>query len=203
MRSFDRQKVPLPKIKKVEFNDGPVVVEIGAGVGLHPIMYSQEFPDHQVLAIERTRSKFEKFERRLNNHPHIKNCTAIHEDAISVITHLIGDAQVDRYFILYPNPYPKKNDQNKRFYAMPFMEEILRTLKADGEIILATNDLQYKKECIEFFKNDWHLELVEESLVTKGRTHFEKKYLLRNEPCYNLLFTRKSILSSTGPNNLA
>ena len=196
MRSFDRQKVPLPKLSSLNFNEGPLIVEIGAGVGLHPISYSQQFPDHQVLAIERTRSKFERFQRRLENHPQIKNCIALHEDAISVITHLIGNNQVDKYFILYPNPYPKKNDQNKRFYAMPFMEEILRTLKSDGEIILATNDLQYKQECIEFFQRVWKLELKEQSLATQGRTHFEKKYLSRNESCYNLIFARKSTFGS-------
>ncbi len=190
MRPFDRSKIPAPKCQKPKLHSGINVIEIGCGVGLHPIRYCQKHPDHQIIAIERTKIKFDKFKGRLENHPDIKNCIALHEDAISVITHLIDLESIDKYFILYPNPYPKKSDQNKRFYAMPFMEEILRTLKKGGEIELATNDFHYRSECMEYFEKVWKLNLSEETHPKYGRTHFEKKYLEQGQTCYNLLFKK-------------
>lgn len=188
MRSFKRDKIPLPKISLPELPN-ELTIEIGCGVGLHPIKYATANPEEPLLAIERTSEKFKHFQNRINHHPHLKNIYPLHADAISVITHLIKDNSVKKYFILYPNPYPKKNDQNKRFYAMPFMEEILRTLKPNGEIELATNDPNYRNECIEFFTQTWGLRLLNNSLYKNTpRTHFEKKYLERGEDCYNIIF---------------
>jgi len=54
-----------------------LVIEIGPGVGLHPIQYAKSNPDKFVVAIEKTSEKYAKFARRLENHSEINNLFAI------------------------------------------------------------------------------------------------------------------------------
>lgn len=172
----------------------PLDIEIGCGVGWHPIQYAKANPDRSLIAIEHTRAKFEKFQSRLSRHPELKNLIAIHADAVRWISHAINDQSVSRYFLLYPNPEPKA--ASKRWMRMPFMEKLLATLKPSGELTLATNEQVYFNEALDFAVKAWKLNILEVRTLTKAsaqisfRTHFEKKYLLSGQTCYDVTFQK-------------
>ena len=193
MRKFDKSKIPAPKCKRLHLiSDVELNIEIGCGVGLHPIQWAQTNPDRLIIAIEHTRIKFEKFLRRLNHH-NLSNIIPLHENAISVISHLIQDKSVANYFLLYPNPNPKC--LNKRWHAMPFMEQILKTLRKNGTLTLATNQLFYKDEAIKYLVKQWGMIIVDYKELTqvnhhKFKTHFEKKYIERGDTCYQIIFKK-------------
>lgn len=167
-------------------------IEIGCGVGFHPLFYARSNPGRFLIAIEKTSDKFDKFQRRYLNHKSPQNLIPIHANAVAWITHFIKPNTVDRYFILYPNPYPK--DPQKRFFAMPFMKYLIETLKKGGQITLATNEKDHYEEAKQLAIEYWNLDLVEDRIVLakeQPRTHFEKKYLERGEICYNLIFAKR------------
>jgi tRNA (guanine-N7-)-methyltransferase len=173
---------------------GPIDLEIGCGVGLHAIRYAQANPQRHLIAIERTSEKFEKFWRRLQRHPDISNIKPVHEDAVSWIDRSLKNSVIDRIFLLYPNPNPR--NVNRRWHAMPFFAELLRILKVDGTIEMATNIQNYADEADDLIQRCWGMSLIERRAIepadfSLARTHFEKKYLLRGEKCHNLIF-RKS-----------
>lgn len=184
-------KTPWP------LSDRPLFVEIGAGVGWFGLQEAHARPCHDFIAIEHTRTRFHKFERRLENHPALTNLKAIHADAIPWITQHLGPESVDGYYILYPNPYPKAKQRNKRWHAMPFMAHCIETLKPGGQITLATNETFYADEALQFFLDAWKLTLVERTTLTNPtltpRTHFEKKYLDRGEICHNLVVEKPAL----------
>ena len=168
-------------------------VEIGCGVGLHPIQHHLKNPHRFLVALEHTREKFNKFHRRFVSHASPENLLPVHANGISWVSQQLPNESVDRFYFLYPNPNPKPGDLNKRWYAMPFMHKVLEVLKPHGEIILATNEKFYHDEAIEYFKEVWKLIIKEDKVLEKDfafRTHFEKKYLDRGEDCYNLVVTK-------------
>lgn len=175
----------------------PLDVEIGCGVGLHPIRYAHSHPDRFLVAIEQTRTKYEKFAGRVANHEGLSNLLPVHADAIEWITHFVLEGSVDRYFFLYPNPNPKPKDENKRWYAMPFMEKVLSTLKPGGTLAIATNEAFYARDAEAFLTRIWGMTLVERREIHQSRmpagfprTHFEKKYLERGQICFDLLLRK-------------
>lgn len=189
MREFKIESIPLPRSGALAPADC-YDLEIGCGAGLHPILYSKENPDRTLVAIERTQDKFEKFERRWHSHQRPANIIPVHDDAISWITHQVAAQTLSRVFILYPNP--ETSNKNQRFGHMSFMSFLVTRLVDDGLIILATNIESYAQECLERFPL-YGLELIENSKpALPGRTHFERKYLERNENCYNLVFKKRS-----------
>ena len=175
----------------------PIDLEIGCGVGWHPIRYATENSDRRLIAIEHTREKFEKFHSRYLRHPNLTNLLPIHADAVRWITHALKPGCLSRCFLLYPNPEPKA--VNRRWLRMPFMHKLLETLARDGELTLATNEQTYFDEAKEWAENYWNLEILEarsfsDSTKPLGipRTHFEKKYLERGEICHDLRLRKKN-----------
>jgi len=192
-RPFRIDCVPAPA-NGIDFDYAqlPLDVEIGCGVGLHPIQYAKAHPDRYLIAIEQTRDKFEKFRRRFANHD-LPNLLPVHANAISWVSHGLRDHTVDNFFFLYPNPNPKNKDFNKRWYAMPFMEKVIACLKPHGCIHLATNVEFYAAEAKANFEQVWHLETLRFEKIQAGdripRTHFEKKYL-EKEMCFDMVLRK-------------
>lgn len=171
-----------------------LVIEIGAGQGLHAIQYAETHPDTFYIAIERTQNKFGKMQSRLAHHPHITNLMLINEDATKWLAENIQAEEVDAYFILYPNPYPKQKQANKRWHYMPFMDFLFNTLQQSAPLTLATNIQSYFDEACEVFAIHSSVELQSSGKIDqnfKGRTHFERKYLERGETCYQLKVKKK------------
>jgi len=187
-RNVNRQQLPLAKCQ-LRPAANILDVEIGCGVGWHPIEYARQNPDRHLVAIEHTAAKFARFQRRLENHQPLRNLTPVHENAIAWINACLGPATVDRYLLLYPNP--NRGNKAKRWHCMPFMQVILETLKPGGEIWLASNERFYIEEARHFYEGHWGLRLIEERQLQAqdlalACTHFEKKYLAQGESCWHL-----------------
>lgn len=178
---------PKPKDFRVLPVPDPLDVEIGCGVGFHPIRYCLENPNRTLWAFERTEEKFQKFFRRLERHPQIKNLQAIRGDGVLWMAHLQLSQKVDRIFLLYPNPCPKNSQKNLRFHNMDLFHYVLEALKIGGTVTMATNEAFYREEALSVMRERWGLELISDlPWEGKPRTHFEKKYLARSQSCWNL-----------------
>lgn len=196
LRAFKPQKIPLPKSQE-EFplDHDRVDIEIGCGVGFHPILRGSGEPERVLMAIEHTRTRFSKLVHRLEGHPHVRNVIPVFDDAVSWITHRVPQASVGHIFLLYPNPYPKHAQRNKRWFNMPFMGYLLERLHSEGTLTIATNEVFYCEEARSSMVDTWncvereYTELVYSKEMTP-RTHFEKKYLERGETCFNMVFQR-------------
>ena len=161
-----------------------LVLEIGAGKGKHALSFAMQNPDKHLIAIERTRNKFEAFEK-LAAQQNSANLTAIHADAIAWIVHAIAPNSIDSIYILYPNP--EQHNPNQQWLNMPFFEFLLSRLQVDGEIILATNIETYMDNAEHQANKVWCLPNTRNQVASSSqRTHFEVKYLARQETCWEL-----------------
>lgn len=197
VREFDKTKL-TPSNDKTQLTQPlpeKLDLEIGCGVGYHPIQYCKTHPERTLIAIEHTTEKFNKFARRLSNHPELKNVFAIHADAVRWVSLNISECSIDNVFILYPNPEPKS--ANKRWVRAPFFHELLKKIKSGGTITIATNIEEYASEAELYLKKYWKLICVESSTINvsnnpsyRPRTHFEKKYLSSGQTCFNLVYKK-------------
>ena len=186
VRPFNRLRVEPPHAFEPAPDVSPLDLEIGCGVGWHPVTYARENRERTLIAIEHTREKFLKFQARAANHG-LENLIPVHADAVRYVTHAFAPATLDRIFLLYPNPEPRA--ENKRWFRMPFFSELLLKLKSGGTIELATNISAYALEA-KLYAAHWGLALISETHPQMPRTHFEKKYLNRGETCFDLIFQK-------------
>lgn len=185
IRAFASTRVPRPRnvdSSRIPFHL-PLDLEIGCGVGWHPITYALTHPDRFLIAIEHTQEKFSKFKRRIEAHKNPNNLLPIHANAISWVTHVLRQECLDRVFILYPNP-------TDFWYKRPFFGHLLDCIRPGGSLTLATNLESYAREAKKILQENWKLTLTEESHPIQPRTHFEKKYLARGQTCWNQVWTK-------------
>lgn len=187
IRQFQAQRMHAPRDFQ-SISSEPVCVEIGAGKGKHALLFTQTNPNSKLIAIERTREKFLAMQKQhaLEGQP---NLQTVHADALPWIVHALYPAQVEQFFILYPNPEPHNPAQ--RWLNMPFFEFLLSRLKTGGTITLASNIPEYIDEAEQQVQNLWKLPFVKEVISQdSARTHFEIKYLERGELCQQLIISK-------------
>lgn len=187
IRQFQAHRIHAPRHFQA-IPAQPVCVEIGAGKGKHALLFSQQFPETQLIAIERTREKFEAMQKQ---HQLSKqdNLTVVHADAIAWMVHAVAPAQLEQVFILYPNPEPHNPAQ--RWLNMPFFEFLVSRLQEGGTITLASNIPQYIEEAEQQLNALWKLPFEKQQIAAdSARTHFEVKYLARGELCQQLIISK-------------
>jgi tRNA G46 methylase TrmB len=187
IRQFQAHRMHAPRDFKAIAQE-PLCVEIGAGKGKHALLFSAEHPEHQLIAVERTREKFIAMQKQHALEGQ-SNLVTVNADALPWVVHALFPAQVEQFFILYPNPEPHNPAQ--RWLNMPFFEFLLSRLKKGGSITLASNIPEYIAEAEQQLINVWKLPFVKEKIAaTSARTHFEIKYLERGELCQQLVITK-------------
>ena len=187
IRQFQAQRMHAPRDFQM-IHPEPICVEIGAGKGKHALLFSSQHPEHKLIAIERTREKYLAMQKQhaLEGQG---NLQAVHADAMPWIVHALLPAQVQQFFILYPNPEPHNPAQ--RWLNMPFFEFLLSRLKVAGTVTLASNIPEYIAEAQQQLIETWKLPFIKEVIpTTSARTHFEIKYLQRGELCQQLIITK-------------
>ncbi|PKH82148.1 DUF938 domain-containing protein [Psychrobacter sp. 4Bb] len=189
-RAFQPQKLSaprdfiIPNIINDNKDEKPLMLEIGAGKGKHALSFAAQNPDKHLIAIERTRNKFEAFSK-LATLQNLSNLDAIHADAIAWTVHAIKPNSLAKIFILYPNP--EQHNPNQQWLNMPFFEFLLSRLQVGGEVILVTNIESYMDNAEYQATKVWCLPSTRSRVpVDSQRTHFEVKYLARQEVCWEL-----------------
>ena len=187
-RAFQPQKLSAPRdfIMPDILVDAelPLVLEIGAGKGKHALNFAQQNSHKHLIAIERTRNKFDAF-AKLVGQQKSSNLSAVHADAIAWIVHAVAPNSIERIFILYPNP--EQHNPNQQWLNMPFFEFLLSRLQVGGEVVLATNIEAYMDNAEQQANEVWCLPNTRHKVASDSqRTHFEVKYLARDETCWQL-----------------
>lgn len=189
-RAFQPQRLSaprdfvIPKIINENLSEKPLILEIGAGKGKHSLSFAAQNPDKHLIAIERTRNKFEAFSKQTTLQA-LSNLDAIHADAIAWTVHAIKPNSLCKIFILYPNP--EQQNPNQQWLNMPFFEFLLSRLQVNGEVVVVTNIEAYMDNAEFQATKVWCLPNSRYQVPADSqRTHFELKYLARQEVCWEL-----------------
>jgi tRNA G46 methylase TrmB len=186
-----------------ELLKSPYFLEIGSGTGRHAIQFALDNPALRIVAIERTRTKSAKARNLLeklvaqgaNEHTTPQNLVLIRDDAIHWGAHHIEPSSLSGVFILYPNPYPKASQRNKRFHFMPFMEVLGEGMQDGADLVLATNEPSYFLEALFILPRFFGLDVVSKRICDprlNPRTNFEAHFFGLGLLCYEVTFRRRT-----------
>ncbi len=124
-------------------------LEIGSGKGDFIIQMSEKYPDRLFLSIEKnvtcagiTLKKIVEKE--------LKNVKFLFKDGAEVIR-LIKDHSVNKIYLNFSDPWPKKRHSKRRLTSDSFLEEYKRILKPTGNLVFKTDDIDLFNYSIEMF----------------------------------------------------
>ena len=129
---------------------GPVQdvwLEIGFGAGEHLYWQAQNNPGIGLIGAEPYEMGTAKLLTKLAEAP-LANVRLYEGDGREIIEAL-PDASLGRFFLLFPDPWPKTRHHKRRFLQMGMLDQLARVLKPGAELRFATDDKSYLPYALE------------------------------------------------------
>jgi tRNA (guanine-N7-)-methyltransferase len=186
---------------KIDFGEifgrnGAVHIEIGSGKGTFVLNQAKAQSDVDFLGIEWARKYYRYGVDRIGRWG-LSNVRMIRTDAAAFIEENVPDDSVDCFHIYFPDPWPKKRHNKRRFLCERNLEQLIRCLKTGGQIRIATDHADYFEQIESIFgdRTDCLEEIefeaaagAEEGELTG--TNYERKYI-KDKRSINVIAVRK------------
>lgn len=180
---------PLPLAEIFPKPDHPVEVDVGCGKGRFLLARARRFPDINFLGIERLLGRLRKVNRKIVA-AGLRNVRLLRMEAYYATTHLLPDAAVSAFYLLFPDPWPKARHHEHRLFNAPYCDALARALRPGGAVHIATDHAPYFEEIARALREHPRFEEIAPFEPTDDeRTDFELLYLGRR-PIYRCSYRR-------------
>ena len=182
---------------KIFGRSAPIHIEIGSGKGTFLLNQARKNQGDNFLGIEWA-SRYYRYAVDRIGRWGLTNVRIIRTDAVSFISDFVPDSSVDFFHIYFPDPWPKKRHNKRRFINDVNLENIIRCLKTGGQLRIATDHQDYYEQIKTVLagKSD-KLEEID-FLPTAGAqtgewvgTNFERKYIKDKREIYTIALRKK------------
>ena len=198
MPTFFRMIESEPELKVTRLDlvsifgrDAGLLVDLGCGDGSFVCQLAEQFPDKNFLAVERLTKRVEKIRRKAEK---IGNLRVLGTDTFFAVCHLLPQNSVETFYLLFPDPWPKRRHQFRRIFTRDFLDAIAIVLEKHGVLRVATDQLDYFNQIERLSRAHLQFQTVPQSPddfifpVTK----FERKFRDRGVPIHRLALRKVS-----------
>ena len=143
------------------------------------------YPNHWVVAVDQSAQRLQAF-----TGPRASNLLVVRDNCCDFWQQLASsDLEIAMHMLLYPNPYPKRQHEKRRWYAHPLFSQVLHLSPLT---ILRSNWLDYLEQtAIVANQLGFHTSIQRHHTQPGDAiTHFEQKYCEHQVPVYELRIVR-------------
>ena len=167
----------------------PLHVDLGCGDGSFLCEMARQFPKKNFLGIERLTKRVEKVCRKAEE---IENVRVLRADTLYAVRYLLPECSVETYYLLFPDPWPKRRHQFRRIFTRDFLDGIAVTLENHGVLCVATDHLNYFHQIKRLSCTYSCLEIVDSHDLVLPLTKFERKFREQGAAIYRLTLRKTS-----------
>jgi len=122
-------------------------LEVGFGAGEHLVVLAQANTHVGLIGAEPYEMGMAKILTKLEE-THLNNVRLFEGDGREILDGL-PDASLSRFFLLFPDPWPKTRHHKRRFLQMEMLDLLAAKLKPGAELRFATDDKTYLPYALE------------------------------------------------------
>jgi tRNA (guanine-N7-)-methyltransferase len=175
----------------------PLHIEVGSGKATFLVNQAKSQPGVDFIGIERA-SRYYRFAVDRLGRWNLSNVRIIRTDAARFIAENVPDSSVDCFHVYFPDPWPKKRHRKRRFLNPANIENMIRCLKPQGTIRIATDYAEYFEQIKSLLsaRTD-RLKEIDFLPVTSAQigewvgSNFERKYAKENRTFYTIAVKKK------------
>ena len=130
-----------------------IEIDVGCGKGRFLLAHAAAHPDTQMLGIERQLPRVRKIDKKAQR-AGLENVRLLRLEAAYSLDYLIPENSIDRFYVLFPDPWPKRRHHSHRIFQPAFLDTLWKRLKDGGEVQVATDDADYFHDIVKIFKAD-------------------------------------------------
>ena len=169
--------------------NAPLHVDLGCGDGSFLCAMAQHFPKINFLGIERLTKRVETVRRKAEK---IENVRVLRADTLFAVRYLLPESSVETFYLLFPDPWPKRRHQFRRIFTRDFLDAIAVTLEKHGVLRVATDQLNYFHQIERLSCIHSCFEVVDSHDLVLPLTKFERKFREQGGPIYRLTLRKTS-----------
>jgi len=188
---IEKAVIPSLDLATIFGRSAPLQVDLGCVDGSFLLQMSQLHPEKNFLGIERLAKRATKTARKSAE---LANMRVLRIETSHALE-LLQAESVETFYLLFPDPWPKRRHHRRRLVTTSFLASIHRALEPDGIFRIATDHRNYFDQIEKVaravvtnlnFKflptNDWQL----------PPTKFEVKFRRQGLPIYRLSLRKTS-----------
>jgi tRNA (guanine-N7-)-methyltransferase len=168
---------------------GSLEVDLGCGDGSFLVAMALRHPERNYLGTERLLGRVRNTCRKAVR-AGVNNVRLLRIENAYVVKNLLPPGSVSRFYVLFPDPWPKRRHWPRRLIQPEFLDAAAAALAPCGELRIKTDDAEYFEfigkmaaGCALFASEPW-----EEQIPP---TDFERHYAAQGRRIYSIRLTRR------------
>jgi tRNA (guanine-N7-)-methyltransferase len=171
----------------------PLHVDLGCGDGSFLCELAQRHPDTDFLGIDRLVGRVAKACRKASV---LENVRVLNVESSYAVGYLLPERSVETFYLLFPDPWPKRRHQRRRIVTPDFLDSIHRALVDGGFFRIATDQLDYFEQIQRVGENHSGFAIVDvnenPTRTDLPPTKFERRFSALGAPIYRLVLRKIS-----------
>lgn len=160
------------------------ILEIGFGNGENILKLATENEEYGIVGVDPFKNSCIKVIRDIQK-LFIKNMCIFNDD-VKNLDRLFGEKFFEKAYILFPDPWPKKKHNKRRLINEDFFKWLVT--KVFGEIIFATDNLDYFESVLEFASKYVNVKRIEDGDQLIANTKYKQKAIAEGRKCNYAVF---------------
>ncbi|MEP6602772.1 MAG: tRNA (guanosine(46)-N7)-methyltransferase TrmB [Spartobacteria bacterium] len=175
-------------LEKIFGRNAPLQVDLGCGDGSFLYALAQEMPAKNFLGVERLAGRVSSSTCKAAK---IDNVRILRAELAYTIRFLLPPESVETFYLLFPDPWPKRRHRRRRVVSRDFLNAIRHALVPNGVLHVATDQRDYFEQIREraMATRDFAVVDLTDSptqTVDLPRTTFETRYRAEGAPIHRL-----------------
>ena len=169
-------------------NNNPIMLELGMGRGSFIIGMAMKYPNLNFIGLELDKNQIAYALKQASNYK-LNNLKMIHANASDLAN--IFKKDINTIYLTFSEPWPKKQDERKRFTHESYLRIYDRVFRKDKHIILKTDNKILFSSALESLSKYWYtfnrvsMDLHnDERKIDNVMTDFEKQYFKEHRQIY-------------------
>jgi tRNA (guanine-N7-)-methyltransferase len=148
-------------------------VDLGCGDGSFLCGLAQRLPDKNFLGIERLAGRIRSCARKVAS---LDNVRLLQMESSYAVRYLLPAGSVEIFYLLFPDPWPKRRHWRRRIVTGDFLRAISQTLAENGRFLIATDHFDYFEKIKEIARANPDFTIADPASIDLPLTKFEQQF---------------------------
>ena len=168
-------------LEKIFERKAPLHVDLGCGDGAFLCTLARRIPQKNFLGIERLVGRIRSATRKAAR---LGNVRLLRVESSYAVHHLLPAESVETFYLLFPDPWPKRRHHRRRIVTPDFLNSVQSALEQNGVLRLATDQSDYFEHIVRLARNQSGFRIVDLNEADLPLTNFEQKFRAQGVPIH-------------------
>jgi tRNA (guanine-N7-)-methyltransferase len=160
-------------LEKIFARRAALHVDLGCGDGSFLCALAQRTPEKNFLGIERLLGRIRSATCKVAR---IGNVRLLRMESSYVVGYLLPPRSVETFYLLFPDPWPKRRHWRRRIVTEDFLSAIGQALVENGTFRIATDQREYFEKMQEMAQANSNFAIIDPTVAGLPPTKFEKTF---------------------------